>query len=235
MPTNLLLLPLLGGYWFIHTFYYTRIRSLSLDGYRLLLESAFAGMVFTACAHAIVLYLQRFSPAALDAWTAWAAPIPYLGTTTLAAVLGLLAAYPLNGMIDILPFVSRRKIQRWAITHHGNEMQRMLQQASASEKPISFTLDSRKTYIGLVVSAPSLAPSATHFAILPFLSGYREPETLNLIFTVDYLNTYEEKKLDPTEFRVVVPIQKVQTIAFFDPSVYHSFVVQEETTGPAGT
>ena len=47
MPTNLLLLPLLGGYWFIQNFHCTRFRARRLDGYRLLVESAFYGLLFT--------------------------------------------------------------------------------------------------------------------------------------------------------------------------------------------
>src|SRR5947208_3374452 len=34
MPTNLLLLPFLVGYWFIHRFYSTRFAAERLDGYR---------------------------------------------------------------------------------------------------------------------------------------------------------------------------------------------------------
>jgi len=45
MPTNLLLLPLVGGYCLTHFCYYFRFRSQRLDGYRLLLESALAGIL----------------------------------------------------------------------------------------------------------------------------------------------------------------------------------------------
>src|SRR3954453_8329114 len=45
LPTNLLLLPLLGGFWFVHFCYLFKFRAQRLDGYRLLLESAFLGLL----------------------------------------------------------------------------------------------------------------------------------------------------------------------------------------------
>jgi hypothetical protein len=78
MPTNLLLLPLLGGYWFLHTLYYTRFRSQRLDGYRLLMESAFAGLLLTLVARVVVLFAQRW-PLIQSPWSDLAPGIPFLG------------------------------------------------------------------------------------------------------------------------------------------------------------
>ena len=38
MPNNLLLVPLLAGFWFLHRCHYFRFRAQTLDGYRLLIE-----------------------------------------------------------------------------------------------------------------------------------------------------------------------------------------------------
>ena len=45
MPWNLLILPLLGGFWLLRTCNLFRFRSQYLEGYRLLMESAIAGVV----------------------------------------------------------------------------------------------------------------------------------------------------------------------------------------------
>lgn len=45
MPSNLLLLPFLAGYLFLHSFHFTKFRAQRLDGYRLLMESAAVGLV----------------------------------------------------------------------------------------------------------------------------------------------------------------------------------------------
>lgn len=60
MPWNPILIALLGGFIFLDWSYYTRLRHQGLDGYRILLESAFAGSVLAivacfvtaACEHA---------------------------------------------------------------------------------------------------------------------------------------------------------------------------------------
>lgn len=95
MPTNLLVLPLLGGFCLVHIFYYFRFRSQRLEGYRLLLESAVAGTGLMALASAIVYCYDLFPPR-LWLWGFWArsiwervSPFDYSGTAALALVLGV--------------------------------------------------------------------------------------------------------------------------------------------------
>jgi len=92
MPTNLLLLPLLGGYWFLHTLYYTRFRSQRLDGHRLLMESAFAGLLLTLVARVVVVFAQR-SQVVQSAWSDIAPGLPFLGTASASLLLGIAAPY----------------------------------------------------------------------------------------------------------------------------------------------
>ena len=55
MPSNVLLLPLLAGYLFIRTFYFTRYRAQSLEGYRLLLDSAMMGLGLASLGRLLVI------------------------------------------------------------------------------------------------------------------------------------------------------------------------------------
>ena len=110
MPTNLLLLPLLGGYWFLHTLYYTRFRSQRLDGYRLLMESAFAGLLLTLVARVVVLFAQRW-PLIQSAWSDLAPGVPFLGTTAASLLLGIAAPYVLNVFLDKTGIMSRLDAQ----------------------------------------------------------------------------------------------------------------------------
>ncbi|MBC7926260.1 MAG: hypothetical protein H7039_11440, partial [Bryobacteraceae bacterium] len=92
MPTNLLILPLLGGYWLVHHSHRYRFRTQHFDGYRLLLDSGLAGAMLLMIARAIILLL-KLTPAGMalkQGWDASFAPgISYLGTGLLAALLGL--------------------------------------------------------------------------------------------------------------------------------------------------
>src|SRR5437773_6418193 len=100
MPTNLLLLPLVGGYWFIHTFYFTRYRSQRLDGYRLLVESALAGILLAFIARPVV-FAANLSPCIRSTWNALAPlDFPYFGTACIAALLGFIAPYGLNFILE---------------------------------------------------------------------------------------------------------------------------------------
>jgi hypothetical protein len=106
MPSNLLLLPLLGGYWFLHTLYYTRFRSQRLDGYRLLMESAFAGLLLTLVARVVVVFAQR-SQLFQSAWSDIAPGLPFLGTASASLLLGIAAPYVLNVFLDRTGIMSR--------------------------------------------------------------------------------------------------------------------------------
>jgi hypothetical protein len=226
MPTNLLLLPFLGGYWFLHVFYYTRFRSQRLDGYRLIVESALMGVVLTFVSRLIDILLGHYSPFR-SAWLSIAPPqIPLLGTATGSLILGLVAGQPLNLLLGATGFLTLGEARGQAIERHGNELLRLLHKASAEERTVSVSMDNGKVYVGLVVAAPNLAPHDTYLGITPFYSGYRSRDTLELVFTVDYLGVYEEQTLDPRDFRVVLPMISVRMASFFDQSAYPAFIVE---------
>src|ERR1035441_1352323 len=100
MPTNLLLLPLLGGYWFIQNFHGTKFRARRLDGYRLLVESAFYGLVFSSIAWAVSWTIIRWLPDVAWWWHRFTPDIPYLGTACLGLVLGACSPYALNVILN---------------------------------------------------------------------------------------------------------------------------------------
>jgi hypothetical protein len=225
MPTNLLLLPLLGGYWFLHTLYYTRFRSQRLDGYRLLMESAFAGLLLTLAARVVVLFAQRW-PLIQSEWSDLAPGIPFLGTTAARLLLGIAAPYVLNVFLDKTGIMSRLDAQTRAIERYGNHLLRLFHSASLQEKTVSVALDNGKVYIGLVAAAPNLEPHDTFLAITPFYSGYRDRATLRLVLTVDYLNVYDQHGLYAEDFRVVVPVASIRMASFFDQAAYPAFIVE---------
>jgi len=228
MPTNLLLLPLVGGYWFLHTLYYTRLRSQRLDGYRLLVESALMGIVLVVVARPLVVGANACS-CVRSTWVLLAPQdIPYLGTALAASVLGFVLPHSLNIILDRTGWLTKQEANYKSIMRHGSHLLRLLHSASAQEKPVSVTLDNNKVYIGLVAGAPNLEPHDAHLSITPFFSGYRVNETLELRLNVDYLKVYEEHGLDPQEFRVVVPMSNIRMASLFDHSVYPAFLVESE-------
>ena len=63
--------------------------------------------------------------------------------------MSLVLPYVLNGLGTLFgfPYMSARRV---ALAQYGNELQRTLTRAAEDEMPISVTLGSRKTYVGLV-------------------------------------------------------------------------------------
>jgi hypothetical protein len=100
MPNNLLIVPLLAGYIFLHWSLRFRYRAQWLDGYRLLIESAVAG----AC----LLLVARLLVVGLDLLVHLAFPglarivrnplpeIPYFGTATVSFLLAIVVPPFLN-------------------------------------------------------------------------------------------------------------------------------------------
>src|SRR5579859_8299664 len=99
MPANLLILPLLAGFWFVHFCHYFRFRAQRLDGYRLLLESAIAGAFLFLGArmvtHALILFDIPFASRVKDGWTRFA-PVDFSGTATGAFILGIALPFIVN-------------------------------------------------------------------------------------------------------------------------------------------
>ena len=228
MPTNLLLLPFAGGYWFIHVFLYTRNKTQRLDGYRLLVESALAGIVLAAVGWSIVRWANTF-PSIRSLWDQLAPHnIPFLGTAFVSLLLGIVSPWVMNLILIKAHLLTPREAQTLAVRNHGNHLLQLLHKAAENEQPVSITLDNNKVYIGLVAAAPNLAPHDTYLAITPIFSGYRVKETLELKFTMDYLKVYDDQGLNPDEFRVVIPVASVRMASLFDDAAYPNFAVESE-------
>jgi hypothetical protein len=158
--------------------------------------------------------------------------MPYLGTVTVSLALGLVSPYFLNVLLGRTGMLTLLDAKTKAIELHGNDLLRLLHNASLEERPVSVSSDNGKVYIGVVAAAPNLAPHDTYLSITPFYSGYRDRETNELILTVDYLAVYEQKNLEAKDFRVVLPMVNIRIASFFDQSIYPSFIVESDQPQP---
>ena len=99
-----------------------------------------------------------------------------------------------------------------------------------ARKLVSITLDNRKTYVGYVTDAPNLDPQDSFVRLIPFLSGYRDHDTLELKFTTSYDRLYD-LQIDPSDCSVTVPILQIRMVSFFHEQLYDKFAI--ETDQPA--
>lgn len=250
MPSNLLILPLLGGFLFLHICHRFRFRAQRSDGYRLLLESSIAAVLLLLVAR-ISVVLIRSSPAGGWLKSRWDAfiPIPYLGTGSGALILGVLLGYTYNWLNNpdhhrepaltwrrlrqIAQGRSRRNSERardTEIQNHGSALIRLIHRAEKDSILVSITLSSRKWYVGYIAEAWSLDPQEVYFRLLPILSGYREKDTLQAIRTTDYISVYQDPEVDTSRFVVVLALRDVQMASLFDERVYEEHFARSKGT-----
>lgn len=106
----------------------------------------------------------------------------------------------------------------------------LLVQAIDEDMLIFVTLKSRKVYIGYV-AAPRIEHSHTqHLAIIPYISGYRDKDTLRYHEQHRYYELYlakgitaDSEGLNLQHFRHVIPMDQVEAVSLFDTGTYLSF------------
>ena len=247
MPANLLALPLLAGYLFVHISTRFRFRAQALDGYRLLIESAIAGAFLLFLARVITWLLAGTQASAV--WHDLAPDVPYLGTAALTLILGLLlpAADNIRPRTDIrgklstlllkprimsFPrrlFLAVRSAYREnrfrgldaEIRVNGNALIRLLHKAAFEQETISITLTNRKWYVGYLAELVSLNPKETHLSLLPIMSVYRDKDSLSTVRTIYYRDVYSQyTEPDLSVFHVLIKMTDIVEARIFDEEVY---------------
>ena len=149
-------------------------------------------------------------------------------------------------------FVSKKKsfsVDATLKCAEENPLKTAMYKASKSGEFVQITLSSRKVYIGLITLVSDFKSPETKFIkICPFLSGFRDNDTLIMYITNNYLENYlpafkefkirdtktlkEFVKKDPNlmgrileklePFTNVIPIENILSFAYFDPEVYNT-------------
>ena len=221
MGLGLLLIPALGGYWFLTRFSMTCDRLLRASGYHLVMQSAVVGAFLFAAARVIVLGVNYALPEAAGWWRS-ALPIDFSGTSALAFALGLLLPLVLN------PFVDRSAAQRRASEGEGNLVELVIKDALERDMPMEVSLRTGKSYVGTAMRSGFPSSDQADVAVVPMLSGYRDKDTAELCFTRTYAQEIDDilegpenlRHLAFRDFRVVIPMQEVVSVCLFDLAAY---------------
>ncbi|MBD2814870.1 hypothetical protein ID850_08850 [Xenorhabdus sp. Flor] len=110
---------------------------------------------------------------------------------------------------------------------------------------VMVTLKSRKVYVGMVDEAKFYnfhTHSDAMVSIIPFISGYREKDSLSFKVEHSYVTIYNQKDitlnsepLSVYQFRHILPIDQIESFSLFDVDTYVSFGEKTLTTPLAET
>ena len=218
-----LLLPAVGGYWFVTHFNLTRYEALRESGYHILFRSVLVGIFWYCVAAAAVWFLDacdigRF-PEVIKWWNKLF-PQPLTFETVMAIALGGLSPYVLNG------FCSEYVGTRRAAARAGDEIELLISDTLRTQSPIEISLRSRRVYIGFVMGNAT-RQSGMPVPLLPCYSGHRSESDLNLVIDIDYNYTlerfFEGEGGDLDDFRVMIPIGEIVSVRQFHLDVYRAF------------
>ena len=219
MPWNLLIFPLIAGYYFITKCWFLRFYHLRIERQRLIFNSTIAGIFFLFISFIITIILSRFTKAD-NAFEAVFPKIEYLGTSILSFILAVVAAHILN------LFTNKNDRNFKAIAKIGNDLERIVAESNQTMGLIQLTLSSGKVYVGLPTTIA--APGDLHYlTIFPLYSGYRNNETKKVIFTTHYTEAFESFADDDPDndikLEVTIKCDQIITATPFDIDLYKKF------------
>ena len=223
MGLGLLLIPSLGGYWFLRHANVTRYEIYRQSGYHLLFQSAIAGIVLAAVGHVITLVIYHFDPQIRTAWYS-EIPVEYLDTAILSVLLSLVLPLIIN------LFYHRDRAAKRTAKRYGDLMELIISDSIERQTMVEMSLQNGKSYIGYALESSIAKQVSSDIAIAPVASGYRSEDKRELHITTHYAPVIRRWRGDDSsiddvirDFRVVISRREVCSIRPFDPRVYLLF------------
>ena len=222
MQLGTLLIPILGGYIFIISCYLTRYIAVRDTGYHLFFKSAIAGSAMFALAYTLEPVIK--SQAELQAFWQSNFAAGHIGTSVLSLLLGFVSAAGIN------IFCNKEKYVQKAAEGRGDRLELMLANSSDMLIQVEITLKTGKSYIGYVVHSPFSIHGRSDVEILLTASGYRKPDTQELILTTHYSSFLDSsiRNLSAEHFRIAIHMSEVISVRLFDPKLYSQIIKYAE-------
>jgi hypothetical protein len=235
-----LLLPLVGGFFFVNHCFLTRYSSARDEGHRLYFRAAFAGaflLVFSLLSLLLArellgdwLWFIRTEQSAIKLlgplMKDQAQAKAHLGLAV-ACILAMLLGPGLAGLINFGFGNWYRERFLWSAVLK-DEGETFLLDAVSLERTIMVSLSSGKIYVGYVLSTLDPTIDRKWLTLLPFMSGHRR-EDGTVHFTTSYDQVYQGMEADfQDDFHLVLPLDKVTSMSFFDPDAYKRFSLPNE-------
>lgn len=109
--------------------------------------------------------------------------------------------------------------------------------AMEQQTAVKISLKSRKVYIGAVYQEQFEQLNFDNIVIIPYLSGYRDKDTLKLKLHCNYMEIYSEYDIQEltdesatwslSDFRLTIKASEVESISLFYESMFRDFQAQD--------
>ncbi len=234
-------IPALSGYVYHRTSYKYRSQINRESGYHVLFRSAVIGIFSYPVAYLIAWLLSSYLPKILvthiQFLTGWVSVgnIPAIQFQFLTGWISIGLCW---GVARIKNRRSdKEEVEAEVATEMGDFLSLLMRECNKRDKMIEITLKNRKVYVGLPISSPGPRLSTEQFIrILPFMSGYRDEETLEPHYSTHYEWVSEPTDerylknvldLESGDFAVTIARQEVVSARVFNEEVYVRFLTGE--------
>lgn len=229
-----LVLPLVGGFFVIREATFVKYKAAREDGHRLYFRIVYYGTWLLIWSY-LLLYGVRAGLMHLD----WYPPFEVATVNELRQLLKdgqqdrarlgfVIACFVAMLLGRLAPHLANKVTRKSSLDAlieavSQNEFEELLVDAVTMAKSVLITLTSGKVYAGFVLTTPEPRTERRVLALLPLISGYRS-ETHQVVFTTFYDEIYaQDENADDGNFRLIIPIDKILSAAFFDPVIYEKF------------
>lgn len=224
---DLLLLPLLGGFWFLNLFYYTKYYHQRIERQRLIFNSSIVAVFISIIGFLLDSLLKNWF-FEIREFLGQLIPFNYSGFNQSLLIFGIspILALLLN---LILP---KSLLFQLTLKSRGDQLERIfwesLKQKEDKDKLLMVTTNTNKVYVGFVnnIQKPIGDP---YVGILPYFSGYRDKDTQELVITTNYFSIIdkmvEEGKVKMIDHKIGVTLHKsnILFVSKFDQEVFDRF------------
>ncbi len=234
MPYNLLIIPLIAGYYILSNLVFFKFKYQRLQSQRLVLNSALFGLFIAVCTlclrylveHHFTGLFHMISGLFGQFLTLSQPSTRYLWTM----FCGLMIAVSFTEIINLIvnkSFRFKNYVVGRAVDLFGNELEILFKNSVKYGWPIQITLKNDKVYLGYIDSTP-LPSKTNYFDLMPLYSGYRDPVTKELQFTTSYETVHDLLELSGQENKigmmiVVIKQDEVLSASPHDHDVYSRF------------
>lgn len=225
MPFNLLLFPLVGGYFIITRCEHYKYINQRVDRQVLLFNSALVGIFLLLISFIICTVLTNVFREQTIYIKENFFPIQerYFGTSLVSFFIALPITYVSN-------WITRKATALGtAIDRIGNELELLFKLSCTEGQLIQITLKNDKVYVGWVELLPK--PQGPYVKIIPATSGYRD-EKKGLHLTINYTHVYSDyirkgkiRDIGELQMSLIIKVEEILSASRFDFEIFERFEI----------